>query len=204
MSYSGMGAYYELSEHEVFPATSGYGEFYKLPQAGFGAVGSSGFSADDVLRNVAISDTCYGPGGTGKPSGACNVAGQKANKAVAAGLNELGYGPVAVDGSISWQGAWSQFLADHGLTPGPGFGLTKQGLLLMEQQIRNGEKPGPGKKVVYKKVNGEYVPTGEEGESMAGVGLGLLFVAAAGVGYLAYRAGKRRKYGYGTKALTLR
>lgn len=184
---NGMGSYYSFSPHEVY---SGYG--------GFGA-SDIDFSADKVMADIAISDVCYGPGGTGQPSGACNAAGQRVNKAVSAALNELGYGPLAVDGSINWKTAWKKFLADFQMTPGPGFGLSRQGLQLMEQQLAKGETPGPAAPVVYEKVDGEYLPKGKPSDqiaaaSMAAGGTLLLAVAAVGVlGYLAYTSGKKKK-----------
>ena len=214
MSYTGTGSYFEFTPHEIFPSSAatsgygeyyelpvaGYGEFYEIPVAGFGSVAAT-FSAAEVMANLAKSNACYGPGGlcvgddASTPDckaaqGACNWAGQKVNKDVAAALNELGYGPIAVDGTISWQGAYARFLTDHKLTKGPGFGLTSQALKTMEAQLKKGATPGPGKPSKFKKVNGDFIPVADDDK--AGVALGLLAVAILG-GTVAYIAAKNKR-----------
>lgn len=224
MSYSGLGSYYTFSPHEVY---SGMGEYYETGMGayyydGFGALKDT-FNVDEILGYIAASDACYGPGGVcfgegagtaacTSAQGACNLAGQRANKEIQAALNQLGYGPLAVDGSLNWRGAYKRFLADHNLTMGPGYGITKQALLLMKAQLAAGEKPGPGAAVEHQKINGEYIPVKPApAVAVAGMGGGSLLLAAAvvgGLGYLAYRAGKKKKKGAGagppkTKAMQL-
>jgi hypothetical protein len=191
---AGYGSYYEFSPHQVY---SGYGAAAPLYN----------LDVDQVMADITASDACYGPGGlcAGTMSGStqcqaaqgrCNAAGQRANKEIAAALNALGYGPIPVDGTISWKGAYSSFLADHGLTKGPGFGITRQALMTMKAKLDAGETPGPSTPQTYKKVNGELIPDGDVARS--GINAGTILLAAivvGGVGYLAYKSGKKKKGG---------
>jgi hypothetical protein len=239
MSYASIGSYYEFTPHEIFPATSGvgeyyelpvagYGEYYELPVAGYGAFGAeaSFFDVQTILNNVAKSDACYGPGGAcwqlaskddagkaacAKAQGPCNFAGQKVGKDMQAALNQLGYGPMAVDGTLSWEGPYKRFLSDFDMSPGPGYGITKAGLLKMKQQLEKGAAPGPGKKVVHKKVNGEFIPidetVDENGDSKANImiGLGVLAVAALVVGVaVARNKGRTRRDVLRTRSMAAR
>jgi hypothetical protein len=204
---SGYGSYYEFSPHQVYAGYGATAPLYDL-------------DVDEVLGNISKSDACYGPNGmcttAGRASapgaceqiqGTCNYAGQQANKEIAAALNALGYGPVAVSGAITWQGAYNKFLADNGLAKGPGYGITRQALLTMKQQLEAGQPTGPGEPTTYKKVNGELIPTGN-GAARAGVSTGTLLLAAivvGGIGYAAYKAGKKKKGGASrSTAMTLR
>lgn len=214
MSYRSVGSYYEV------PQMSGTGSYYEVPQMsgmgsyftfrphevmlGFGSIAAT-FSAADVWADVQIVGSCFSwdaaKGATvnqsGLSQGECNNKSQQVNKAVSAALNELGYGPISVDGSISWQGAYSKFLADFGLTKGPGYGLTQQALAVMEQQLRDGKVPGPNPPVKYEKIDkNTYVPTGKPGLAAAGLGTGGLILAAlvlGGIGYAAYKSGKKKR-----------
>lgn len=175
--------------------------------SGYGAAAPVDFDPARVMSNIAKSDACYGPGGAcagsnagtagcQAASGACNYAGQQANKEIAVALNALGYGPIAVDGSISWQAAYSRFLADNGLTKGPGFGITNQALLTMKAQLDAGETPGPNTPTEYEKVGGEYIPKKpglETPESLGGMGTAGWIVLAAVVGVAGYAVYKSRK-----------
>jgi hypothetical protein len=191
---AGYGSYYEFSPHQVY---SGYGAAAPLYD----------LDVDQVMADITASDVCYGPGGlcAGAMAGStqctaaqgrCNAAGQRANKEIAAALNALGYGPIPVDGTLGWRGAYNAFLADHGLTKGPGFGITRQALLTMKSKLDQGEAPGPATPEKYKKVNGELIP--ENGDARAGISSGTLLLAAlvvGGIGYLAYKSGKKKKGG---------
>lgn len=219
MTYRAVGSYYEIPQ-----PMAGYGSYYEFSPhqvyAGYGATAPLyQLDVDQVMADISTSDFCYGPSGVCSGDGAgtdvckgaqgqCNFAGQRANKEIAAALNALGYGPVAVSGAITWQGAYNQFLADNGLAKGPGYGITRQALLTMKQQLDAGEPTGPGEPATYKKVNGELVPTGN-GAAKAGVSGGMLLLAAVvvgGIGYAAYKAGKKKKGGTTTQstAMTLR
>lgn len=224
MSYAGMGygSYYEFTPHQVYSGMGGCGGCGCV--GGCNGYGCYGYGAaepayvldvDAVMANIAKSDVCYGPGGAcadfssaacKAAAGGCNWAGQKANKEIAAALNALGYGPIPVDGTISWKGAYARFLSDHNLTKGPGFGITRQALLAMKRDLEAGEKPGPAPPVEYEKVNGEHVPKTPGGkaaaarkeEEAARAGMGgaewlLAALVVGGAGYLVYRAGKKKK-----------
>jgi hypothetical protein len=138
---------------------------------------------------------------SGLSQGTCNNKSQQVNKAVSAALNELGYGPIAVDGSINWEGAYSRFLADFGLTKGPGYGLTQQALSVMEQELKAGNVPGPNPPVKYNKVDkNTYVPTKKPSEQIAAAGMGgagllLAALVVGGIGYAAYKSGQKKKRG---------
>lgn len=197
MTYHAMNAYYTFSPGEIM---SGFGRmspnsYYTFRpheiMSGFGAAKDT-FSPDAVMADIAITNTCWGPGGTGKASGACNAASQRASNDIAVALNALGYGPIPVDGSLKWQSAYNQFLSDHGLEKGPGLGVTKQALLKMQQLLQQGKTPGPGEVVEHEKVGGEFVPV-DKGIGRAGLALGLLAVAAVGgIALVASRKKKRK------------
>jgi hypothetical protein len=202
MSYKGIGEFYETGLGMGGCGCAGMGG---CGCAGMSGCGCSGFGATStlnvsaVLADIATSDKCYGPSPVkGFSTGTCNAAAARANKEIAVALNALGYGPMAVDGSTSWQSGYASFLAANGLVAGPGYGITAQALTLMNQQLVAGDKPGPGEVVGYKKVNGEYIPTGDKAINVAGLsGTPLLLAALAvgGVGYLVYRASKKKKGG---------
>lgn len=242
MSYASIGSYYEFTPHEIFPATSGvgeyyelpvagYGEFYELPVAGYGAFGAeaSFFDVQTILNNVAKSEACYGPGGAcwqlaskdaagkaacAKAQGPCNFAGQKVGKDMQAALNQLGYGPMAVDGTLSWTAPYDRFLNELGMTKGPGYGITSEALYLMKEQLEAGAKPGPGKSVVHKKVpGGGFIPVPDEevveekDDSKANImiGLGVLAVAALVVGVVVARnKGRTRRDVLRTRSMAAR
>ena len=235
MSYSSLGSYYEFTPHEIFPATSGvgeyyelpvagYGEYYELPVAGYGGYGAFGadssfFDVQTILNNVAKSDACYGSGGKcmppvnsavcAKAQPSCNLASGRVGKDMQAALNQLGYGPMAVDGTLSWRGPYELFLSDHGMTKGPGFGITSEALHLMKERLEKGAAPGPSKPVIHKEVpGGGFIPVIEEKEVVEEkedddkatilIGIGVLAVAALAVGYIAAR--KKRSPGAGRGA----
>lgn len=208
MSYVGVGEYYEtgMGSYTGYGASGCGCDSYGCGCSGYGATTVSTVDVDAIMADIAKSDVCYGPAGacagaqSSSPAcksvqGGCNAAGQRANKAIAVALNQLGYGPIAVDGTISWQSAYSSFLSDHGLTKGPGFGITRQALMTMKQELEAGNKPGPAPKTEYEKVNGEYVPKSAP-DALSAIGGAKWLLAAVvvgGLGYAVYRAGKKKK-----------
>ena len=198
MSYAGMGEYFNtgLGSLGCGCGTGGCG------CSGYGSAGPAYvLDVEAVMADIAESDKCYGPTPIKDyPQGKCNFASQRASKEIAAALNALGYGPIAVDGSLSWKSAYTRFLNDHGLSKGPGLGITRQALLAMERDLSAGKTPGPNKPVEYEKVNGEHVPkltidTTDEQAGMSGTEWLLAALAAGGAGYLVYRAAKKKKGG---------
>ncbi len=187
---TGLGSYYTFSPHEVY--------------AGFGALADT-FNAQTVWADVQAGSACYEKPPRSTNIGACNVAGARATREIQAALNELGYGPIAVDGQwgSGTRSKWLRFLSDAKLPPGPGEGISLQGLMHMERQLQGNKKPGPGEKIAFEKVNGEFVPK-EGGISVAGLSGGPLLLAAAlvgVVGYGVYKTAKKRR-GMGGKPTT--
>lgn len=221
MSYAGvgeyfspqaMGSYYTFTPHEVFP-TSGMGAYYYLQ--GFGSIAPD-FSADVLWADKELGGSCYTPGTsnyaacqgipTGPPNqsvcGQCNAAGARAVRMLQAGLSELAYGPITIDGKWGPQteSAWVKFLQDNGLTRPTGTGpalITKQGIVMMEKNLREGKATGSGTKTEFENVGGTLVPK-ESGVGLAKaklgtVGLILAGLAVVGIGYAAYKSGQKKK-----------
>lgn len=188
---NGFGEYFQ----PIVPL-EGVGAYYEI--AGFGSVADS-FSSEQIWVDLQVVNQCFPRTETSPPSGTCNIRSQRVNKAVSAGLNELGYGPIAVDGTINWQGAYQKFLSDFGMTKGPGYGLTKQALTVMEQQLKGGKTPGPNPPLKYDKIDVDtYVPKDKPGSATAGMGnIGMLLglVVLGGIGFYAYSENKKKKGG---------
>lgn len=214
MSYSGVGSYYTFKPHEVF---SGMGSYYYLQ--GFGAFGSvaTDFNAAAVFADVQKGGSCYdGKTHTAAEMSACNAAGSRATRMIQAALNELGYGPLDVNGAWKDPGnpgsAWKKFLADNGMSPGPGLGITQQGLVKMEQLLKSGTPTGPNAPTEFEvdPTTGQVIPSGKPGGgSVAAAALGpggmlLAAVVVAGIGVAAWQAGKKKKGGRGHGGMTSR
>jgi len=203
---AGYGSYYEFSPHQVY---AGYGAFGSVAQD---------FNANQVWADVQLGGSCYTPGNANytacqaepQACGKCNYAGGKATNMIRAALNELGYGPLTM-GNVPWGegnpgAAWKRFLSDHNMAPGPGLGVSLDGLILMEKLLKEGAKPGPGAAQEYEKKNGTFIPV-TNGESKAGITSGTLLLAAlvvGGIGYAAYKVGQKKKGGGSSRAMTLR
>jgi len=86
--------------------------------------------------------------GAWREIGRINAAGMRAAKAIQAGLNELGYGPVTVGEPwgvpSSSSEAWAKFTADAGVPAGPGL-VSRDGIFAMEAALKGGKTPGPTK-----------------------------------------------------------
>lgn len=117
---------------------------------GLGAVAD--FDAEKVWADIQQSNDCYSPQGKHYadchtqpvspfcPQGACNAASARATQAIREGLVELGYSD-GIKYGAAWSesnpGAqWKKFLADRGMAPGPGLGVTKLGLQQMEAELK--------------------------------------------------------------------
>jgi len=116
----------------------------------FGSIAGE-FNAAALWKDaVAGSPVQYGGKGD-------NAAGKRATELVQAGLNELGYGPLAVNGA--WQGptiASYDTLRKQFAVPKIGL-VDPKGLAIMEQHLKAGSKPGPGPKFDCNRVGGQIV-----------------------------------------------
>ena len=216
MSYSGVGSYYTFTPHEVYSGygsgPSAVGSYYYLQ--GLGAFGSvaNDFNAAAVFADVQKGGACYSPGGEKLDKGACNAAGSRATRMIQAALNELGYGPLDVNGAWKDPGnpgsAWRKFLADNSMSMGPGLGITLQGLVKMEELLKAGQATGPNQPTEFQvdPTTGQVIPTGTPGGGGGGAakvasaalgpgGMVLAAVVVAGIGYAAWKAGKKKKGG---------
>lgn len=171
--------------------------------SGFGAVGgfAATFNPASIWNDIQTSNVCYSPQGVeyhacqanapSCPRGMCNAASQRAVSAIAKGLNQLGYGELPENGSgvQAVAAAFKQFLSDHHLTAGPGFGFTQDGLAMMKQKLVSGDTPGPGDPIHY---DDKGLPT-DTGTSKAGLGTMLLvgLLVAGGVAAVAIAAKKK-------------
>lgn len=126
--------------------------------AALGAIEQT-FNAEQVWADVQKGGSCYTPGtpfyiaiaeyqAQDPPNtqaanvllGQCNAAGAKATHAIREALVKLGYGDGITYG-VGWSEAnpgqqWKAFLADYGMAPGPGLGVTKLGLQQMEAKLK--------------------------------------------------------------------
>jgi hypothetical protein len=112
-------------------------------QAGYAAQGCLPGGASPPGFNEAQRQACTAGW---QQLGRINAAGGRAAKAVQAGLNELGYGPIAVDGMWGSESsaAWAKFAADAKVPAGPGL-VSRAGIVAMEEALKGGKTPGPTK-----------------------------------------------------------
>lgn len=145
------------------------------------------FNAEAVWADVKAG-TPVKYGGQGN-----NFRGARAVRTIQVGLNALGYGPTPVNGDVgSVQAPWKAFMRQHKLSTAVGL-IQKNGLVLMQELLRKGAKPGPGKAIHYKKVGGEWIPdTDKGGLATAGMG-GAALVALLIIGGAAAYALTRDK-----------
>ena len=204
MSYAmnGYGSYYEYSDHQIF---NGYGvaesnirdtfnpnKVWADAQLG-GQIGSMKGPYDNLGCGPGATHPEGGPKSAScaqlwSEMGRMNAAGGRAARAIQAGLNELGYGPIAVDGL--WGGgsanAWQSFTTDQNLPAGPGL-VNKVGIDAMGQLLKGGKTPGPAR----------------AGLGKIGWLLLLLAGGAATVGLVA-RGRRRRRAGSGRAMVPIR
>jgi hypothetical protein len=160
-----------------------------------------GFSASAVWADVQLGGSCYTPSSLNYKnpamSGQCNAAGGRATKLVQAALNELGFNPGPPAGFFNEQtkSAGQAFAATMGMSYGGGLAPSKDVLVAMEDQLRQGKTPGPSTVTKYKKVGGTFVKDDDKGvlAGMSTTTTILLIAAAAGLGYVAYKGAKKRR-----------
>jgi putative peptidoglycan binding protein len=161
---------------------------------GFGAVASGGGGIASTFNADAIWNDCL----QGAPPTSNNAAGKRCGQAVQAALNQLGYGPLTVDGQIGsgTMAAIKRFSQDNGF--GSANWPTHAMLLKMEELLKAGQTPGPNAPVETHKVGDEYVPGAGPGGGAAKAGLstgmmiGIGALALLAVGGLAIMAKKKK------------
>lgn len=154
MSYkmtNGYGSFYTTSPHEILPPGTMLGMGAADIRQSFNAQqvwadAQLGATIGSALEEYEAND-CTTPPATGDTAcqamwaamGRINAAGARAARAIQAGLNELGYGPIDVDGDWGPQsmGAWRAFAADHP-EAGSGNWPTGPGVRKMEELLKGG------------------------------------------------------------------
>jgi peptidoglycan hydrolase-like protein with peptidoglycan-binding domain len=160
--------------------------------AGLGAFDAFGATAD--FNATGIWGDCLA-GSSGN-----NAAGKRCGQAIQAGLNQLGYGPLAVDGQIGPASiaAIKKFGQDNGL--GSITWPTEAMVIKMQELLGAGATPGPNAPIESHKVGDQYVPGPAPGKPSAvgakagmstGAMIGLGVVVLLGVGALAYASKKK-------------
>lgn len=153
---------------------------YVVPRRG---VGFAGFGAVTFDAQQVWSD--WQAGGT---------RGNNAASAIQAALNQIGYGPISVDGQFGAgsQAAWNKFAAANGV---PGTWPTEVGVLKLGDQVAQGGNQGGGTVVDYHIEDGKYVPGSAPGTQKAGLGtLGMIgIVALIAIGGAALLAKKKKQ-----------
>jgi hypothetical protein len=111
-------------------------------------------------------------------AGGDNAAGKRAAQALQAALNQLGYGPLTVDGVWGPKSgaAFKAFAAAQGTTTNDIY-PTQDGIEKIALLLQGGAKPGPAPAVQYELIGGQYVTT--SGLKTAGLGTGLLIAGGA-------------------------
>jgi hypothetical protein len=150
---SGMGAY--------FP-----GHPRRRSMRGFGSMAST-FNAEAVWADVQA-------GAAGN-----NLAGKRAAQAIQAGLSELGYScPPTGSFDNATIAQWKSFKSKNGLPAGSGL-VQKDGLVLMEAQLKQGKVTGPNEPVSYVTDGGEYIKEDSITPKKAGIGMGMMLLLGA-------------------------
>ena len=168
---SGMGAYFPNQRRRAL--------------RGFGSSVASTFNAAAVWADAQS-------GGAGN-----NLAGGRAAKAIQAGLSELGYScPPTGSFDNATIAQWKSFKANNGLPAGVGI-VQKDGLVLMEAQLKQGKVTGPDVPVAYVTEGGEYIKEDSIVTKKAGISTGLLLLLGAVVvgGVIIYAKKQKSKGG---------
>jgi hypothetical protein len=124
-----------------------------------------------------------------------NAAGKAAGQAIQAALNQIGYGPLAVDGQLGAASvsAWTRFASDNGVG---GTWPTQAGIIKLGEQVNKGGDQGGGGVVESHVVAGQIVAgasptaTGTSKASMSTM-LGIGAVAIGAIALLAVFAKKK-------------
>ncbi len=178
MSYNGLrglGSYYAMNG---FGACCG---------GGVGAFGAIDFDAAQVWSN-------WTAGASGN-----NAAGKTAAQNVQAALNQLGYGPITVDGQFGAGSlaAWKKFANANGVEA---TWPDQAGILKLGEMVKSGGNPGGGTQVESHVVGGQFVPGPAAGQAAisskaamsTGTMLGIGAIVLVGIGALAIVAKKKK------------
>lgn len=155
---------------------------------GLGAVGCcAGFGAIDFNGPSVAADWLAG-----------GSRAAVAAKMIQAGLNQIGYGPLTVDGQFGAGSlsAWKRFASDNGVNAS---WPDQAGILKLGEQVAAGGNQGGGPLVESHISGGQFVPGAAPGATPIGkaslstgamIGIGAL--AVAGVAFLAVAAKKKK------------
>lgn len=125
--------------------------YYQMqPMSGFAGLGCCGMGGIDFNAGSVWSDWLAGASGNA-------AAGKRAAQSVQAALNQIGYGPLSVDGqfgkgSVS---AWARFASDTGVG---GSWPTQAGIIKLGEQVNKGGDQGGGGVIESHVVAGQFVP----------------------------------------------
>ncbi len=176
---------------------------YVFPRRGVGDLGYAYYAAHGLGGIDFNASSVWTDWVAGAPPTNDNAAGARAAKAIQAGLNEIGYGPIAVDGQFGSGSiaAWNKFANANSV---PTDWPTQVGVTKLGEQIAAGGNQGGGTVSDYHIVNGQYVPGAAPGTSKAGMSstmIGIGIAALVGIGILAIVA-KKKKTGSTSVAMT--
>jgi peptidoglycan hydrolase-like protein with peptidoglycan-binding domain len=124
--------------------------------------------------------------------------GTTAAQSIQAALNQLGYGPLTVDGQFGAASlaAWARFATDNGT--GDGSWPSQVGVLKLGDAVAAGGDPGGGPIILQHVEDGQIVPGAAPGgattaSSLTGMQIGLLVGAVAIVGALVLVSKHKKK-----------
>jgi hypothetical protein len=124
------------------------------------------------------------------------ASGASAAKLIQAALNQLGYGPLTVDGQFGSGSlaAWGRFANDN--NTGDAAWPSQVGILKLGDAVTAGGTPGGGPAVLSHVEDGQIVPGASAGggatkAGMSGMSVGLVVAGLAAVGALVYFSRKK-------------
>lgn len=157
-------------------------------------LGMGAFGATDFNASLIWSDCQKGAAGD-------NAAGKRCGQAVQMALNELGYGPLVVDGQVGGgtQAAIKKFSLDNGF--GSQNWPTQAMLIKMGQLLAAGETPGPSTPIVHHVVDGQVIPGAAPGSGISiagakmstGTMVAIGAIGAVAIAAIAIMAKKKKK-----------
>lgn len=158
---------------------------------GMGAFGATDFNASLIWADCL----------KGAPPTKDNAASKRCGQAVQMALNELGYGPLTVDGELGTQSiaAIKKFSLDNGF--GSQNWPTQAMLIKMGQLLAAGETPGPSTPIVHHVVDGQVIPGAAPGSGISiagakmstGTMVAIGAIGAVAIAAIAIMAKKKKK-----------